>query len=102
MESFSFSSAWAVTGVGFMMVVGLLLLLVLVLTLFGRVVRSVSAATKPAAAAVSPRQPGEPTEDELAAIAMALKLNGQASSKPSVLTIKSKATAWSSKIFGVK
>lgn len=97
--------AWSITWIGFLLVFCLLVLLVLVLMLFSRIMARASqpketpAAPKPAAPLAA-----DASDEEMAAIAMALYLaagpaHDKESNKLTIAPVES--SAWASKSFGI-
>lgn len=103
---------WMVTGVGFLMVIALLIVLIFILKGLGAIVSStVSKAAKPAkaapaAAAAKAEVKSDSDEIPEAAIAMALHLyfNGVHDEEPTQITIKNverRYSPWNSKLYGM-
>ncbi len=101
---------WMVTGVGFCMVIALLVVLIFILKLLGSVIsgavkapkadapKAAAPAAAPAATAISS------ADDDLAAIAMALHLyfNGVHDVEPTEIHIKRvERSGWNSKLYGM-
>ena len=108
----NWTNAGVITGIGFGLVVLLLILLVFVLMIFGAIMVSVNAPKKeknlkPVAVVPTPDATEEPVEitgEELAAIAMAIQLSKESAHdvESKVLTIVSNPnSAWASKTFGI-
>lgn len=103
---------WMVTGVGFCMVIALLVVLTFILKLLGAVVSGAVKAPKadaskaaPAPAAqTAPAASTASADDDLAAIAMALHLyfNGVHDVEPTEIHIKRvERSGWNSKLYGM-
>ena len=103
---------WMVTGVGFCMVIALLVVLIFILKLLGSVVSGAVKAPKADApkAAPAPAVQAAPAaattsaDDDLAAIAMALHLyfNGVHDVEPTEIHIKRvERSGWNSKLYGM-
>jgi len=103
---------WMVTGVGFCMVIALLVVLIFILKLLGAVVSGAVKAPKadapkaaPAPAAqTAPAAATASADDDLAAIAMALHLyfNGVHDVEPTEIHIKRvERSGWNSKLYGM-
>ena len=103
---------WMVTGVGFCMVIALLVVLIFILKLLGAVVSGAVKAPKADApkAAPAPAVQAAPAaatasaDDDLAAIAMALHLyfNGVHDVEPTEIHIKRvERSGWNSKLYGM-
>lgn len=109
----NWSHVWLVTGLGFCMVIVLLVVLIFILKLLGAVVSSAVKAPKaeqPKAAAQAPAAQAAPAaaqasaDDDLAAIAMALHLyfNGVHDVEPTEIHIKRvERSGWNSKLYGM-
>ena len=103
----NWSHVWMVTGLGFCMVILLLVVLIFILKLLGIVVSSAVKAPKAAvsapATAAAP-QASSGADDDLAAIAMALHLyfNGVHDVEPTEIHIKRvERSGWTSKLYGM-
>ncbi len=106
---------WLVTGVGFGMVIVLLIVLIFILQGLGAVVSNITAPKSPKAAAkaapavqaAAVQAPGKDTDEmPVAAIAMALHLyfNGVHDEEPTQITIKNverRYSPWNSKLYGM-
>ncbi len=102
---------WLITGVGFGMVFVLLVFLIYVLKLFGAVMGNSATAQKkaeaPKAAVKAEPQPvSASSEDDLAAVALALHLyyNGVHDEEPTEITIRNierRYSPWNAKTFGI-
>ena len=101
---------WMVTGVGFCMVIALLVILIFILKLLGSVISGAVKAPKADApkAAAPAAAPAATTissaDDDLAAIAMALHLyfNGVHDVEPTEIHIKRvECSGWNSKLYGM-
>ena len=97
------SDTWIVTGLGFGIVLALLICLVFILMFFGYIMQKV----QPKAQITKPKTQGAPAkaktdEAEIAAVAMALYLNEKAKSDPniSMITLDKRETAWNPKSNG--
>jgi len=99
------SDTWIVTGLGFGIVLALLICLVFILMFFGYIMQKVQPKKQP----IQPKtQQGAPAkakttdEAEIAAVAIALYLNEKAKSDPNISMIKlnNRETAWSPKSNG--
>ena len=108
----NWSHVWMVTGLGFLMVISLLVVLIFILKLLGSVisgaVKAPAKASAPKAAApaatVAAAQASTGADDDLAAIAMALHLyfNGVHDVEPTEIHIKRvERSGWSSKLYGM-
>ena len=108
----NWTNAGIITGIGFGLVVVLLILLVFVLMGFGAIMVRLNAPKKeenlkPVAVVPTPDATEEPVEitgEELAAIAMAIQLSKESAHdvESKVLTIVSNPnSAWASKTFGI-
>jgi sodium pump decarboxylase gamma subunit len=106
----NWSHVWMVTGLGFCMVIALLVVLIFILKLLGAVVSSAVKAPKAAQpkAVAAPAAQSAPAEasadDDLAAIAMALHLyfNGVHDVEPTEIHIKRvERSGWNSKLYGM-
>ena len=107
----NWSHVWLVTGLGFCMVIALLVVLIFILKLLGAVVSSAvkaPKATQPKAIAQAPAAQAAPAaesaDDDLAAIAMALHLyfNGVHDVEPTEIHIKRvERSGWNSKLYGM-
>ena len=107
----NWSHVWMVTGLGFCMVIALLVVLIFILKLLGAVVSSAVKAPKaaqPKAIAQAPTAQAAPAaasaDDDLAAIAMALHLyfNGVHDVEPTEIHIKRvERSGWNSKLYGM-
>ncbi len=106
----NWSHVWLVTGLGFCMVIVLLVVLIFILKLLGAVVSSAVKAPKAAQpkAVAAPAAQAAPAEasadDDLAAIAMALHLyfNGVHDVEPTEIHIKRvERSGWTSKLYGM-
>lgn len=106
----NWSHVWMVTGLGFCMVIVLLVVLIFILKLLGAVVSSAVKAPKAAQpkAVAAPAAQATPAEasadDDLAAIAMALHLyfNGVHDVEPTEIHIKRvERSGWTSKLYGM-
>lgn len=106
----NWSHVWMVTGLGFCMVIVLLVVLIFILKLLGAVVSSAVKAPKAAQpkAVAAPAAQAAPAEasadDDLAAIAMALHLyfNGVHDVEPTEIHIKRvERSGWTSKLYGM-
>ena len=108
----NWSHVWMVTGLGFCMVILLLVVLIFILKLLGIVVSSAVKAPKaaaPKAAVSAPATAAAPqassgADDDLAAIAMALHLyfNGVHDVEPTEIHIKRvERSGWTSKLYGM-
>lgn len=106
----NWSHVWMVTGLGFCMVIALLVVLIFILKLLGAVVSSAVKAPKAAQpkAVAAPAAQAAPAEasadDDLAAIAMALHLyfNGVHDVEPTEIHIKRvERSGWTSKLYGM-
>lgn len=103
----NWSHVWMVTGLGFCMVIALLVVLIFILKLLGAVVSSAVKAPKaeqPKAAAQAPAAAQASADDDLAAIAMALHLyfNGVHDVEPTEIHIKRvERSGWNSKLYGM-
>ena len=106
----NWSHVWLVTGLGFCMVIALLVVLIFILKLLGAVVSSAVKAPKAAQpkAVAAPAAQSAPAEasadDDLAAIAMALHLyfNGVHDVEPTEIHIKRvERSGWNSKLYGM-
>ncbi len=107
----NWSHVWLVTGLGFCMVIALLVVLIFILKLLGAVVSSAVKAPKaaqPKAIAQAPAAQAAPAaasaDDDLAAIAMALHLyfNGVHDVEPTEIHIKRvERSGWNSKLYGM-
>ena len=113
----NWSHVWMVTGLGFLMVIALLVVLIFILKLLGTVISgavkapakasapkaSAPKASAPAAVSAAPKaQTG--ADDDLAAIAMALHLyfNGVHDVEPTEIHIKRvERSGWNSKLYGM-
>ena len=107
----NWSHVWMVTGLGFLMVITLLVVLIFILKLLGAAISgavkapkaSAPKASAPAATvAAAPASSG--ADDDLAAIAMALHLyfNGVHDVEPTEIHIKRvERSGWSSKLYGM-
>ena len=108
----NWSHVWMVTGLGFCMVIALLVVLIFILKLLGAVVSNAVKAPK----AAQPKAVSAPTaqaaqasvqasaDDDLAAIAMALHLyfNGVHDVEPTEIHIKRvERSGWNSKLYGM-
>lgn len=127
-ETWTWGSTWAVTGLGFGIVLALLFLLVFILKLFGVIMQKIEApktpkapkAPKQAPKAVSqqPIKGQEPTPEEKAAIAMALaqadnddmaavayalylSRDTKHDQPTSIIQPQARATAWNNKSYGL-
>ena len=101
---------WMVTGVGFCMVIALLVVLIFILKLLGSVISGAvkapkASAPKAAAPAAAPAATAiSSADDDLAAIAMALHLyfNGVHDVEPTEIHIKRvERSGWNSKLYGM-
>ncbi|MBO4268148.1 MAG: OadG family protein [Bacteroidaceae bacterium] len=104
---------WMVTGVGFCMVICLLVVLIFILKLLGAVVSNALKAPKAAApkaaapqalSVAAPAAAQASADDDLAAIAMALHLyfNGVHDVEPTEIHIrKAERSGWNSKLYGM-
>lgn len=109
----NWSHVWMVTGLGFCMVILLLVVLIFILKLLGAVVSNAVKAPKdaaPKAAIAAPATQTAPAsvkasaDDDLAAIAMALHLyfNGVHDVEPTEIHIKRvERSGWNSKLYGM-
>lgn len=109
----NWSHVWMVTGVGFLMVICLLVVLILILKLLGAVISNmVKAPAGTNALKAAPATPSKPApvaaeasaDDDLAAIAMALHLyfNGVHDVEPTEIHIKRvERSGWNSKLYGM-
>lgn len=106
----NWSHVWMVTGLGFCMVIVLLVVLIFILKLLGAVVSSAVKAPKAAQpkAVAAPAAQAAPAaasaDDDLAAIAMALHLyfNGVHDVEPTEIHIKRvERSGWTSKLYGM-
>lgn len=106
----NWSHVWMVTGLGFCMVIALLVVLIFILKLLGAVVSSAVKAPKAAQpkAVAAPAAQAAPAaasaDDDLAAIAMALHLyfNGVHDVEPTEIHIKRvERSGWNSKLYGM-
>ena len=109
----NWSHVWMVTGVGFCMVIALLVVLIFILKLLGTVVSGAVKTPKadaPNAAVAAPAAQAAPAavqasaDDDLAAIAMALHLyfNGVHDVEPTEIHIKRvERSGWNSKLYGM-
>ena len=109
----NWSHVWMVTGLGFCMVLLLLVVLIFILKLLGSVVSNAVKAPKtaqpkaisaPAAQAAAPVVSKASADDDLAAIAMALHLyfNGVHDVEPTEIHIKRvERSGWNSKLYGM-
>lgn len=106
----NWSHVWMVTGLGFCMVIVLLVVLIFILKLLGAVVSSAVKAPKAAQpkAVAAPAAQAAPAaasaDDDLAAIAMALHLyfNGVHDVEPTEIHIKRvERSGWNSKLYGM-
>ena len=107
----NWSHVWMVTGLGFCMVIALLVVLIFILKLLGAVVSSAvkdPKAAQPKAIAQAPAAQAAPAaasaDDDLAAIAMALHLyfNGVHDVEPTEIHIKRvERSGWNSKLYGM-
>lgn len=106
----NWSHVWMVTGLGFCMVIVLLVVLIFILKLLGAVVSSAVKAPKAAqpkavaAPAAQAAPAGASADDDLAAIAMALHLyfNGVHDVEPTEIHIKRvERSGWNSKLYGM-
>jgi len=106
------SHVWMVTGLGFCMVILLLVVLIFILKLLGAVVSNAVKAPKAAepktisapAAQALPAAAEASAQDDLAAIAMALHLyfNGVHDVEPTEIHIKRvERSGWTSKLYGM-
>ena len=108
----NWSHVWMVTGLGFCMVILLLVVLIFILKLLGAVVSNAVKAPKVAepkaisapAAQTAPASVKASADDDLAAIAMALHLyfNGVHDVEPTEIHIKRvERSGWNSKLYGM-
>jgi len=107
----NWSHVWMVTGLGFCMVILLLVVLIFILKLLGIVVSSAVKAPKAQPKAISapvaqaaPAAVQASADDDLAAIAMALHLyfNGVHDVEPTEIHIKRvERSGWTSKLYGM-
>ncbi len=108
----NWSHVWMVTGLGFLMVIALLVVLIFILKLLGTVISGAvkapakaSAPKADATAAVSAAPKAQTgADDDLAAIAMALHLyfNGVHDVEPTEIHIKRvERSGWNSKLYGM-
>ena len=108
----NWSHVWMVTGLGFCMVILLLVVLIFILKLLGAVVSNAVKAPKAAepkaisapAAQAAPAAAQASADDDLAAIAMALHLyfNGVHDVEPTEIHIKRvERSGWNSKLYGM-
>ena len=108
----NWSHVWMVTGLGFCMVILLLVVLIFILKLLGAVVSNAVKAPKAAepkaisapAAQAAPAAAQASADDDLAAIAMALHLyfNGVHDVEPTEIQIKRvERSGWNSKLYGM-
>lgn len=107
----NWSHVWLVTGLGFCMVIVLLVVLIFILKLLGAVISNAVKAPKeaqPKAIAQTPAAQAAPAatsaDDDLAAIAMALHLyfNGVHDVEPTEIHIKRvERSGWNSKLYGM-
>lgn len=106
----NWSHVWMVTGLGFCMVIALLVVLIFILKLLGAVVSSAVKAPKAeqpkavAAPAAQAAPAAASADDDLAAIAMALHLyfNGVHDVEPTEIHIKRvERSGWNSKLYGM-
>ena len=108
----NWSHVWMVTGLGFCMVILLLVVLIFILKLLGAVVSNAVKAPKAAepkavsapAALAAPASVKSSADDDLAAIAMALHLyfNGVHDVEPTEIHIKRvERSGWNSKLYGM-
>ena len=108
----NWSHVWMVTGLGFCMVILLLVVLIFILKLLGAVISNAVKAPKAAgpkaipapAAQAAPAAPQSSADDDLAAIAMALHLyfNGVHDVEPTEIHIKAvERSGWNSKLYGM-
>ena len=108
----NWSHVWMVTGLGFCMVILLLVVLIFILKLLGAVVSNAVKAPKAAepkavsapAAQAAPASVKTQADDDLAAIAMALHLyfNGVHDVEPTEIHIKRvERSGWNSKLYGM-
>ena len=108
----NWSHVWMVTGLGFCMVIALLVVLIFILKLLGAVVSNAVKAPKAAqpkaistpAVQAAPASVQASADDDLAAIAMALHLyfNGVHDVEPTEIHIKRvERSGWTSKLYGM-
>lgn len=108
----NWSHVWMVTGLGFCMVIVLLVVLIFILKLLGAVVSNAVKAPKAVepkaisapAAQAAPASVKASADDDLAAIAMALHLyfNGVHDVEPTEIHIKRvERSGWNSKLYGM-
>ena len=106
----NWSHVWMVTGLGFCMVILLLIVLIFILKLLGAVVSNAVKTPKAAepkaapAVQVAPATAQASADDDLAAIAMALHLyfNGVHDVEPTEIHIKRvERSGWTSKLYGM-
>ena len=108
----NWSHVWMVTGLGFCMVIALLVVLIFILKLLGAVVSNAVKAPKaaqPKAVSAPAAQAAQASvqasaDDDLAAIAMALHLyfNGVHDVEPTEIHIKRvERSGWTSKLYGM-
>lgn len=105
------SHVWLVTGVGFVMVFILLVMLTFIMRLLGKVIDGINnrqKVTKPKKeiVIVEPVKQDQPDEKDMAAIAMALHLyyNSVHDIEPTKITIKrvqGQSSAWNNKMYGM-
>ncbi len=104
--------AWMVTGLGFLLVFVLLIVLIFILKAFGAIMQKASAQPAPKPAPVKEQPlPQKKEETEMAinsnvtaAIAMALHLSyfgGQHDEEPTRITIRPHRTTWNDKMYGM-
>ena len=100
----NWSHVWMVTGLGFCMVIALLVVLIFILKLLGVVVSGAVKAPKADAPKAAPAAAQASADDDLAAIAMALHLyfNGVHDVEPTEIHIKRvERSGWNSKLYGM-
>ena len=105
------SHVWMVTGLGFLMVISLLVVLIFILKLLGAVISgAVKGSSKPSAPKTAPAatataaKASSGADNDLAAIAMALHLyfNGVHDVEPTEIHIKrTERSGWASKLYGM-